>query len=235
MRSIYIITLLTTAILFAPRGMADNTGGPANLSIRFELFSMPTLEAAKMMRVSPSDIDTYNHLATEGRQEAVTVITGRSGAKISSESVSEHIYPTEYIPAKLPDTICIHHGKDQDGKKDDLKNLAEIATPATARAFETRSLGLILQVEATLGSKWKWCDMRVRAEMVSHVGEIKYGNGLGTTTLPKFETQRISNASTCEIGKPRLLGTMSKPPFSEKGEGLQDRVWFAMMTVTLVK
>lgn len=79
------------------------------------------------------------------------------------------------------------------------------------------------------------CDLTVAAEFVSHVGDVKYGQGVSTTTMPEFETQRINTSALCKFAQPFVLGTMSKPPFSQKGEGLQERVWFAMMTVTLVK
>ena len=119
MKSIYITTLLTTAVLFAPCGKAEDKGGPANLLIKFELFSMPTQEAAKLMRVRTSDETTYDTLVAQGRQESVTVINCRSGQKASSQSISELIYPTEYEPAELPHTICINHKKPSDDKKGD--------------------------------------------------------------------------------------------------------------------
>ena len=221
------------------------------LSVTFELFSIPTVEAGKLMRERDSDHAKYDYLVENGKVESMTVLRTRSGQKSTNEAIQELIYPTEYVPAEIPNSIHIHGEevkpdkveKNVEGKKEvkeaqkevDLKILTKIRTAAQATAFETRNLGLTLEIETVMHPEGAICDLMVAAEFNSY-GEIStYGQGVNQTTMPKIESQRINSAVTCELNKPLLLGTMSRPPFSKNGEDLTERVWFAMVTIKPVK
>lgn len=96
-------------------------------------------------------------------------ITARSGQKATIEVIREFIYPTEYEPPELPEgggAIATGVGAAP----------SMIATPATPTAFETKNLGVTLEIEPTIGENDFVIDIRFIPEIVEFEGFINYGS-----------------------------------------------------------
>jgi hypothetical protein len=67
------------------------------------------------------------------------------------------------------------------------------------------------------------------------VDEITHGQELSETKMPEFEVRTINTAAELLLGKPYLLGTVSRPTISKADPDAANRVWFSFATVNLVK
>lgn len=99
-------------------------------------------------------------------------ITARSGQKATIEVIREFIYPTEYEPPELPQGGNGGNGNGVIGGA----AAAMIATPATPTAFETKNLGVTLEIEPTIGENDFVIDLRFLPEIVEFEGFINYGS-----------------------------------------------------------
>lgn len=226
---------------------------PANISICYEAFSLPLAMAAKLQRQQLGDSDLYKQLVAAvekntARQETFVLLRAKSGQKATTESISETIYPTEYAPPELPNSVGVATSpptvKDtpapaQDAAKlkdaPELVSMDGVKTPATPSKFETRNVGTTLEIEPTLGGDDKVLDVRLVPETVTLVGRSSWGQGLSTTEMPTFESQRLNMAFSAQVNQPFLLGTVSRPPVSKVDPDSANRVWFAFVTGTLAK
>ena len=228
---------------------------PANISICYETFSLPLATAAKLQRELSSDAELYTRLVAAvekqtARQESFTVLRAKSGQKATAESISEQIYPTEYQPPELPNAVGVSivpppikdvdvptQVPDTAKLKDapDLGSFDGVKTPATPTAFETRNVGVTVEIEPTLGMNGKIVDLRLVPDHVALVGRTTSGQGLSTVEMPVFESQRITTAAALHINQPYLLGTINGPPNSKIDPDSANRVWFAFVTATLPK
>jgi general secretion pathway protein D len=130
-------------------------------------------------------------------------ITAKSGQKATIEVVREFIYPTEYEPPELP----------EGGGGGGLAGgggggvAAAIATPATPTAFETRNLGVSLEIEPTIGANDFVIDVRFVPEIVEFEGFINYGSPILAPGTDLF-----GNAITSVITENRI----EMPVFSKR-------------------
>jgi general secretion pathway protein D len=114
-------------------------------------------------------------------------ITAKSGQKAIIEVIREFIYPTEYEPPELPAGGDNPFGGGGGG--------GNIATPATPTAFETRNLGVTLEIEPTIGANDFVIDLRFIPEIVEFEGFINYGSPIlssGTNLLGNPVTSVIT-------------------------------------------
>ena len=137
--------------------------------------------------------------------------TSRSGQKATSESVEEFIYPTEYEPAELPNTV---HIKDKEEGDQPTGPRRDLATGPTPTAFDTRNIGSTLKIEPTLGSDGKLIDLRLVPEIVYHVGnrvwaEWKGEHGNSPIQMPTFYSLRINTGLFLTDGKTMLAAALS--------------------------
>ncbi len=98
-------------------------------------------------------------------------ITARSGQKATIEVIREFIYPTEYEPPELP-----QGGGGGAGGFGGTTTVNNIATPATPTSFETKNLGVTLEIEPTIGENDFVIDVRFLPEIVEFEGFINYGS-----------------------------------------------------------
>ena len=130
-------------------------------------------------------------------------ITAKSGQKATIEVIREFIYPTEYEPPELPEA----------GGGGGLAGgggggvAAAIATPATPTAFETRNLGVSLEIEPTIGANDFVIDVRFVPEIVEFEGFINYGSPILAPGTDLF-----GNAITSVITENRI----EMPVFSKR-------------------
>lgn len=256
LQSLFLTTLLITGLYSqepqadpyrapaaAPAGVRDFE--PLNISICYEVFSLPLTMAAAWQREQPADSELYKRLVAEigkesVRQESFVILRARSGEKATTENISEQIYPTEYDPAQTPNNVSGSVTLNAaEGAKPDaagtLKPVEGIRTPSQPKAFETRNIGTTLEIEPTCAEDRSLLDLRMIPEHVVLAGRSTWGQEFSTTEMPEFETQRINSAATMRFNQPFLVGTISRPPVSKVDPDSANRVWFAFVTATIAK
>lgn len=145
----------------------------------------------------------------------------RSGERSKIEVIREFIYPTEYDPPELPNTVAGTIFIDPATGALDQASTGSVATPSTPTAFETRSVGVTLEVEPTVGPNKNYIELSLRPELVEFEGFINYGSPIGGSAAdgtfgeitdnsilqPVFETIRIPNSSiTIQDGHSIVIG-----------------------------
>ena len=133
------------------------------------------------------------------------IVVARSGQRAKVESIAEYIYPTEYDPPTA--TVS---------SDDDSKSVS-IAPQATA--FETRNVGVTLEVDPVLGADERTIDLNLAPEIVYLVDEIVYGefeseDSKVEVVMPTFYTIKNTTQLTMIDGEYALMGVHS--PFNEK-------------------
>ena len=248
MRTISIISALLVSAVFAAEDPFVRAGVPAPakasqaaepplLSMTYEAFSISLEQAAALQRKNPGDTEFYNELVArvargEAKQESIMIIRGRSGQKLSAESISETIYPTEYSPgaiAKGPGEQAARVPKPGE------RPVPALEAPVLPVAFETRNCGLAIEVEPTLSQDQQIADLRLAPEHVTFVGREKWGQGISETEMPLIDSQQLNTGVSTFPGLPCLLGTITKPQIPRPEENSARRIWFAFMTVDIVK
>ncbi len=226
---------------------ATDLKGQLNISICYEDFSLPLAKAAALQRKGLTDTELYAALIGSAasdsvRQETFSVLRGKSQQKVTTENISEFIYPTEYEPAQLSNAVTTGvPGTDKDGKATAVGPLpvpgpvAIARTPANPTAFETRNLGFTLEAEPTLCEDNEFVNLRLTPEHVTMVGRSSWGQEFSTTESPNIEAQRINTAVMIKVNEPFMLGTISRPPVSKADPDSANRVWFAFITAKLTK
>jgi general secretion pathway protein D len=109
-------------------------------------------------------------------------VTAKSGQKATIEIIREFIYPTEYEPPEIPNSVG--GGNDQGGGIGGGGGGGGgtiPVTPATPTAFETRNTGVTLEIEPTIGENDFVIDLRFVPEIVEFEGFINYGSPIQTS------------------------------------------------------
>ncbi|WP_035611509.1 hypothetical protein [Haloferula sp. BvORR071] len=141
------------------------------------------------------------------------MIAARSGEKATVESISEFIFPTEFL-----ETSTTKNEK-QGGKLVEVSS--EYKARITPTSFETRNLGSTLEVEPTLGDSNRIIDLRFAPDLTWLTGrtvwqETKDERGnLIKVEMPEIYTIRSSSALTLRDGVHALAGIFS--PKDDKG------------------
>jgi hypothetical protein len=196
---------------------ADPVGPP--FSICAELFSLSLEDGAALRRKQLSDQDLYQAILEKvedgsSKQENLTILRGRFEESITTESIVEEIYPTEYEP---PSNLG-------DGN----------ISSALATAFETRNTGLTMEFQAKLNDD-QTVSLRFAPEFVNLVDRRSWGEDSAFTEMPVFESQRINTSLKLKLEQPALAGTINRPPQSQIDENASKEVWLAFVTISLVK
>lgn len=105
-------------------------------------------------------------------------VTARSGQKATIEVIREFIYPTEYEPPELPNSVGATGGGGIIGAAGGGfgGGTSFPVTPATPTAFETKNTGVTLEIEPTIGENDFVIDLRFLPEIVEFEGFINYGS-----------------------------------------------------------
>ncbi len=153
-------------------------------------------------------------------------ILAKSGDSATIEVVREFIYPTEYEPPELPQSI----GGGIGGGDDAGGGAVEIfpVTPATPTGFETRNTGITLEIEPTIGENNYAIDLRFAPELVEFEGFINYGSPIQTLgqdvlgnpvsititenriEMPIFATRRVNTGLTIYDGYTVAVGGLMR-------------------------
>ena len=117
-------------------------------------------------------------------------VTARSGQKAKIEVIREFIYPTEYEPPEIPDSVgAVQQSNNPLGGGGGTTFVP--ITPATPTAFETRDTGVILEIEPTIGENDFMIDLRFLPEIVEFEGFINYGSPIMMPAQPGFVSSII--------------------------------------------
>ena len=145
---------------------------------------------------------------------APTVVT-RSGQVARIEAVREFIYPTEYDPPELPNSV---------GRANSLGGFP--VTPATPTAFETELLGTVLEVDPIVSQDGSLIELNIDATFKEFLGFVNYGSPIFSGPLedpeggqtdaviltdneilqPIFETRREKTSVSVYDGQSLVIG-----------------------------
>ncbi len=126
----------------------------------------------------------------------------RSGQQSKIEIIREFIYPTEYEPPELPNTVStpvevnVLTGEVRNG----VPPLVPI-TPATPTSFETRPVGVVLDVLPTVSADRYYVDIALNPSVTDFDGFINYGTPI-TSSAPSTLT---GGSSVVEITPNQIL------------------------------
>ena len=169
-------------------------------------------------------------------------VTAKSGQKATIEIIREFIYPTEYEPPEIPQTMGTN-GNNNGGGIGGIggggnSNGSFPVTPATPTAFETRNTGVTLEIEPTIGENDFVIDLRFVPEIVEFEGFINYGSPIQTTStdalgnpvtnvltenrieMPVFSTRRVNTSLTIYDGYTVAVGGLMR----EDVQKVEDKV-----------
>ena len=132
-------------------------------------------------------------------------VTARSGEKATIEIIREFIYPTEYEPPELPNSV----GGGGNNNGGILGGGAQSfpVTPATPTSFETRNTGVTLEIAPNIGANDFVIDLQFAPEIVEFEGFINYGSPIQSPS-----SDLLGNPTTVTITENRI----EMPVFSKR-------------------
>ena len=110
-------------------------------------------------------------------------VVSRNGERASVESVKELLYPTEYEPPEMPESISSAFTiVDLTTLETATPTPETAATPSHPTAFESRKTGVRMEVEATVSADKNYINMVIAPELVEFEGFINYGSTINGRT-----------------------------------------------------
>jgi general secretion pathway protein D len=169
---------------------------------------------------------------------APNVVT-KSGQRAKVSVAREFIYPTEFDPPQIPqtlqstETITIVNGIPVSVTIDTPAVVP--VTPATPTAFEMREVGVILEVEPVVGPDNRTVELNLVPSLVEFEGFINYGSPIALTgsavppnaiatpneiLQPVFRSNKVFTNVTVYDGQTVVLGGV----MLEKRQDIKDKV-----------
>lgn len=167
-------------------------------------------------------------------------IISRSGERAKVEVIREFIYPTEYEPPELPNSFG-NINNDNNNNNNNTESFSSPITPATPTAFETRDVGITLEVEPTVGPNKKFIELSLLPQMTEFQGFVNYGTPITTPSItitgefvdtvisensilmPIFKSTQLKNQTvTIQDGATIVLGGV----MTSRKEKVEDKVPF---------
>lgn len=163
-------------------------------------------------------------------------ITARSGQKATIEIIREFIYPTEYEPPELPNSVGQTSGTTVGVGSGGGGSFP--VTPATPTAFETRNTGVTLEIEPTIGENDFLINLKFVPEITEFEGFINYGSPIQSPStdalgnpvtaiitenrieMPVFSTRRVSSELSIYDGYTVAVGGLMR----EDVQNVEDKV-----------
>lgn len=167
-------------------------------------------------------------------------VTTKPGLPARIEIIREFIYPTEYDPPELPNQVGTDAiGGGGGGLPGTPASVTTFpVTPATPAAFDTKNVGVTLEVDPVVGPNGYTIDLNLTPEVVEFEGFINYGNpitsgaidALGRPTqvvitenrieMPIFSTRRVKTQVTVWDGQTVAIGGLIR----EDVQNVEDKV-----------
>ena len=149
-------------------------------------------------------------------------VTTKSGQKATIEIIREFIYPTQFQPPQIPQTVGATSGIL--GAAGGGGGGTFPVTPTTPTNFEKRNTGVTLEVEPVIGPDNYTIDLNLQPQVVDFDGFINYGSPIQTTSTdllgiphtnlitanvinqPVFDTRKVSTSVSVFDGATVVLG-----------------------------
>ncbi len=141
------------------------------------------------------------------------LISGKSGEKVTTESVSELIYPTEYEPGSMP---CGFTTPAPVPATPPPANVYAPDLPILPTAFDTRNTGSSLEVESTLSEDRKFVNVHIAPNLVWHTGNTSWLDikdpldNCYKMEMPEFYSLSFKTHVSCVEGR-YLMPTIMSP------------------------
>lgn len=250
-----LIRILTVACFAA--GIVSHAQGEKKTSesriepqmgILVEYFELDHRTANKLMReysAKAADAqglrDALGEMVTKGDSTLIETawLRARSGQRAKTESVRETIYPTEYDPPEIPNTLGVVAipPKEKSGEKPSaqqkLPPVAMTSAPegapilmssATPTAFETRNVGTTVEVDPVLSNDGELATISISPEIVTFEGRTFFIRpeskntpwGADHISMALFYKMQTSLQLKAQPGNYNLLGMFTPPNKPEK-------------------
>ncbi len=188
------------------------------VEVVYEVFSLPQMKAAKMLRMGLKDSDFYNELVAGVSQETaglekMMIAQLRPGQVATVEQITERIFNTEVEP---PEMMALNENQDatKGGGEKGRENWTPVkvpALPAVPTSFDTKKVGDILEVELMIDSTAEVVGILLNATHVGLPQFDSWGKGLSEVKMPRFTVQRLNLEVLAANGAPTFAGTVSPP------------------------
>ncbi|MFT5905364.1 MAG: hypothetical protein ACI9E1_000961 [Cryomorphaceae bacterium] len=218
----------------APAGKNVLAKKPPQVHLYTEFIEISSLEFAGLMSATSNDSDhttMRNKLLKQVKDGKATLVASnsiicRSGERCTSESIREYIYPTEYQPPSLP-------GNGLPGWNKTKPSVVDF--PPLATAFETRNLGLTVEIEPIIGEDRKTIELTFKPELIKHVGDEVFLDWntpkvASKSKMPTFYTLRINTSLTISDGQ-FVLASALTPELDGKPDHTKKVLVFVKATV----
>lgn len=166
-------------------------------------------------------------------------LRARSGQRAKTESIRETIYPTEYDPPQIPNTVGVvafpkkKKAGEKPSEQQDLPPVAIASSPAdtpilmtsaTPTAFETRNVGATVEVDPVLSKDGEIVTVSIAPEMVTFEGMTFFIRpesknipwGADHISMPLFYSMQTALQLKAQPGNYNLLGMFTPPNKPEK-------------------
>jgi len=185
------------------------------IATHLEYISLDHREANRLLRKNWAKRDAGELRATlagmidSGKAELIDSSYSKTmpGLRTTVESVRQHIYPTEWDPAEIPQKL----------KMDDVEI---VPTGANPTAFDTRNIGTTVELEPNVQLDGQQIDVNIAPEIVSFLGNRNVGDPkdwqnlppeIKGMAMPDFATIKLSTSITAFNGQMNLLGLFNPP------------------------
>lgn len=144
-------------------------------------------------------------------------VTTKSGSRATIEIIREFRYPTEFEPPQIPQSFGNNNGSGGGiilGGAGGLSSLlgggqsnnSFPVTPTTPTAFETRNIGVTLEVEPQIAADNYTIDMTLAPQVVEFEGFINYGSPIQTSSTNALG-QPVTNVITPNVINQPIFST----------------------------
>jgi general secretion pathway protein D len=145
-------------------------------------------------------------------------VTTKSGRKAIVRVAREFPYPTEFNPPEPPPPTSSGTGNVVTPPNGSFVSQG-VVTPSTPTAFETRNLGVTLEVEPIIGPDGYTIDLNLSPEVVEFDGFINYGSPING---PILNTLVVPNVIQSAVLTPNVI---NQPIFSTRKVTTSVSIW----------
>ncbi len=174
------------------------------------LENLPALQSTATIDAATSEL-LESVKSGEAILTGYPVVCSDSGQRSVIETIVEMRYPVEFDPPQIPQDIT-------------TTTVTTVATsdfpntqPGAPTLFETRNLGVILEVEPSVSDNGAFIHLNLAPQRteLSDFDSYKQGSGTAATSIeqPRFGVSRVTLSLTLRNGERKLIGVhrLSKP------------------------
>ena len=138
---------------------------------------------------------------------AAPKVTTKSGVKATVKIVDEFIYPRQYDPPQIPQSVSNN-------------GIPPTVTPSFPRDFTKQDLGVVLDAKPTIGPDGYTIDLELNPKVTDFDGFINYGSPLNTVGYVRVGTDILS-----PIVQTLTTNTINQPVFTVREVNTFVTVW----------